>query len=408
MNTSIKLFRIQSRSSSTATRQERQLLYVGGAPAYPSHMHNNSSTYTHYNPKYDYVISAVLTQEMSAGGHLEIALRNNIRTDVDDTRNFIEVTSPFILCSGHGSLSDMQNTGCKWIGRQARKTYKSDRVVLSYDGELSWLESRIIKPYTNTGTNINFTAFVVGLYNNQYMVGTTSDSWTSYYPWDTRYTTASHSLCDIGPSVTRSNIYLSTMWHEIKEKTLDRYSNQINMQGITTSTNSDYRRALLIKPISSTDRGVIDEKDIISASHTLNLADRHVKIYAYGEHNSSGDGDGDRWQGSAQSTSDYTSVNFSTNKAYVIGDYTSTETLNTKAAGFAATELSDTDTIDLMVTPSKQEELNLGELYHIKHLASGIDGYYRLQKRQVDLLNPAKTKLTFGNHRTISSVGRYS
>ena len=378
----------------------------GYAPSYKESFYDSNVPYLHRSVgdgslNTPAVLSAQLTQEVNKGGVLNLSLRKPVKNLNDDyaIRDvvnyydwFIEVSTPYNMEGVQSYVAEHSDLLTKWWGQRVSTIERPDRYDLVYEGQLSWLSYIVVEPYATTAQNLSgYTGIMLGKYNNALA--------SSFYLdilWNgnNAYT---------GTTTVRGNSSLSNVYDEINEKVLKKYDNQLAVY--TSNTNAN-RRVILLRQFPSTPSGVINGQDIMSVSHTVSGADRHRTWYLYGaKTDESTEGDLTRIKG--EYTIYQSGYNQTVNKISqtfgVYDDITTTETLDTKAQESYNQSLLDSDGIELTITPEKASELLLGDLYTVSCPKAGISGEYRLTKRVIDVLNPARNRYTFGTAQRLIS-----
>lgn len=332
-----------------------------------------------------YALSIVLTQEMNRAGSLTITVSNEAESMIR-TRDTIQVSSPYLR---DGQLNAAEDKITKWFGHLSTVKYQSDRIVATYDGEMSYLADAVLAPYETTSLNIgNYFTYLMESYNGEQFS-------TSYYH---RFACEKASGLDQGQSTVRSNTSATTYYKEIDDKILSKYNNQISIQDATTPTAA-ITRAIYMKPTPASSLGVITQGDIIGSIHNIRYNGRYAWFRAYGSKTSSGEGDTGRiTQKVYLNSSELPTSQYVSNRATIVkyDDITTTTYLETKTKENAQRLITDTDGIDIQIKPNRAKSLFVGGLYTIFDSRVGISGEYRLMKRSIDIINPTNSKYTFG------------
>lgn len=361
--------------------------------------HDNSS----------YIYGANLTRELNRAGRLTIKVKKEVlskelNANLLDTRNFIEVVSPYTKDGRPPKGSSTFPYTTAWRGFLSSYSETPNGLTVTYDGEFSLLDKVVLQPYEADVTELGVWGFMRGLidkYNDS--VQEYSEEGV-YYPYKFSRATLNIPIDDLSASVKRSNSSVTTIWKELDSKVLKKYDVRIGI--INPQFSGNYYRTITCDLLTTEPVGLINTEDIINITFGNDIASKIRKMHLYGKkEDDSLEGDLGRPYTSVLYSGDWqedlvppVSENYS-----VYDDIITTAKLEERGAETIQREIIDSDSIQVTLHPNVGQRLWIGQVYTIMDSRIGLSKDFRLIKSNINLIDPSKSTYTFGKVDLISA-----
>ena len=390
-------------------------------PGAPANVRNTNGFWSHGA----IVSEAILTQEINRAGQLNIKVVNagEFGSILLNSDAFIEVKSPYIKDgymereieqSWPGGATALSQT---WRGIPASFTSDEGTIAIVYDGELSLLNRVVLQPQISSSSlsPMLYALNLVDKYNEA--IDLTAAGFAGYgFKFRHADPGSGSSIKGYnggGAVRQRQNSSITTIWDELYNKTTGIHNNQISVVSNTDYTQSQNAnrnsptRTIYYRRFSETVQETIYEDEIISIKVINNISSKPGKIYVYGhkqDESAEGDISRDYVVSSYQGDWKAEGIIGLSETFDVYDDISETATLIDKGNLLVQQGLIDANGLQLTLDPIVGLRMWLGGLYRIKHDGFGVDMLFRLVKRTINLLDPARNTYTFGVVHTLSSA----